>query len=85
MIIYQELIKKDIEIFIVKIHDIGVIGVYKAPGKNLSDVLKEFIKLNYEKLIDVLCLAGVYLKNLRSYSDLNKHACISVKESLRVF
>ncbi len=46
MIIYQEWIKKKLKYsFIVKIHNIGVIGVYKAPGKNLSDVLKEFIKL----------------------------------------
>jgi hypothetical protein len=32
--------KKDIEIFIVKIHNTSVIGVYKAPGRNLNDVLK---------------------------------------------
>jgi hypothetical protein len=44
--------KKDIEIFIVKVHNIGVIGVYKAPGRNLNDVLKELNKSNYENLID---------------------------------
>jgi hypothetical protein len=53
--------KKDIEIFIVKIHNIGVIGVYKAPGRNLNDVLTEFNKLNFEKLIDDYDLKRVFI------------------------
>lgn len=79
--------KKDIEIFIVKIHNIGVIGVYKAPGKNLSDVLKEFNKLNYEKLIDDYDIKKVFI-----FGDFNhnlkdikfKHSALEFIEKLKM-
>jgi hypothetical protein len=79
--------KKDIEIFIVKIHNIGVIGVYKAPGKNLCDVLKEFNKLNYEKLIDDYDLKKVFI-----FGDFNhnlkdikfKHSALEFIEKLKM-
>ncbi len=42
--------KKDIEIFILKICNIGVVGVYKSPGKTLNDLEKEFNKIDYDKI-----------------------------------
>ena len=35
---------------ILKICNIGVVGVYKSPGKTLNDLEKEFNKIDYDKI-----------------------------------
>jgi len=51
----------NIELFVFKINNIGIIGVYKSPSKSLNDISKELEKIKYEKLIKDNQLSQIFM------------------------